>query len=382
MAQNFKSSSLTEVLKYLISNWKIILGIPFFIAVIIAIYSLFIPNKFKSTANLLPSQRPTLGLDLFSEDGGLSSLANSVLGGNSDETNRYIVLLSSYSTSKKIIDRFNLVDVYQVKGLDDQIGAAISILEERSTFESLEEGNFIISVLDEDPKRAKEMTDYYVQLLNELNTKIVSRDARLYREFLEQRYNKLILDLDSLKTKYIKFQKEYGVFELPEQVKEYFNLMGLLTAQQLEAEVKLQALSNTVSTSSDVYKNQKIQYDAITKKLNDLYNDENPENIILNFNNLAVIGSEYYDLFFQIELQTEIQKFLLPIYEQAKMEEVKSLPLVSVIDEPRVALIKSEPRRSIIVILSGISTFIIVTGYLVARYSYLKNKEFFDSLKD
>ncbi|HBZ37533.1 MAG: hypothetical protein CL662_03895 [Bacteroidetes bacterium] len=381
MSKKYHSPSSVDVIRFLFSNWKVVLGIPFLVAVIVAVYSLFIPNKFKSTANLLPSQRPSFGLDLFSEDGGLSSIASSVLGGNTDETNRYIVLLSSYSTSKKIIDKFDLINVYEVNGADDEVGEAIKVLNERSTFENLEEGNFIISVLDEDPVRAKEITDYYVQLLNELNTKIVSKDARLYREFLEIRYNQLIGDLDSLQQEYIKFQKQYGVFELPEQVKEYFRLMGLLTAQQLEAEVKLQALSSTVSTSSDVYKTQKVQYEAITKKLNELYNDEDPENIILNFNSLAEVGSEYYDLFFQIEIQTEIQKFLLPLYEQAKMEEAKSLPIVSVIDEPRVALIKSEPRRSIIVIFTGISAFILVTGYMVSRFTYLQNKEFFDSLR-
>ena len=382
MSKTYHSPSSNDVLRYLISNWKVVLGVPFLIAVLIAAYSLFIPNKFKSTANLLPSQRPTLGIDLFSEDGGLSSLASSVLGGNSDETNRYIVLLSSYSTSKKVIDKFNLVNVYEVVGADDEIGEAIKILADRSTFENLEEGNFVISVLDEDPKRAKEIADYYIQLLNELNTQLVSKDARLYREFLETRYDKLLTDLDSLQLEYIKFQKKYGVFELPEQVKEYFNLMGLLTAQQLEAEVKLKALSSTVSTSSDVYKTQKIQYEAITNKLNELYNDEDPENIILNFNDLAEVGSGYYNLFFQLEIQTEIQKFLLPIYEQAKMEEAKSLPIVSIIDAPREALVKSEPKRSIIVILTGISAFILVTGYMIARYSYLENKDFFDSLKN
>lgn len=382
MPKTYQSPTSTDILRYLISNWIIVLGAPFLVAIIIAIYTLFIPNKFQSTANLLPSQRPTLGLDLFSEDGGLSSIASSVLGGNSDETNRYIVLLSSYSTNKKIVEKFNLVDVYEVYDADDEIGEAIKILAERSSFENLEEGNFVISVLDEDPLRAKEIADYYVILLNELNTQIVSKDARLYREFLETRYVKLITDLDSLQAEYINFQKNYGVFELPEQVKEYFNLMGQLTAQQLEAEVKLKVLANSVSTNSDVYKNQKAQYDAITNKLEEVYTDKDPENIILNFNDLAEIGSGYYDLFFQIEIQTEIQKFLLPLYEQAKMEEAKSLPIVSVIDEPRVALVKSKPRRSVIVILTGISAFILVTGYMIGRYSYLHNKEFFQSLKN
>ncbi len=381
MDSSFRSPSSTDVARYLIRNWKILFGLPFVVSVIVAIYTLFIPNKYQSTANLLPSQRPALGLDLFSEDGGLSSIANSVLGGSSDEANRYIVLLSSYSTSSTIVEKFNLTEAYDVAEADDPIGEAIDILSERSTFENMEEGNFVISVLDEDPVRAKEMADYYVQLLNQLNSNIVSQDARLYREFLEKRYNQLVTDVDSLQSRFVVFQKKYGVFELPEQVKEYFGLVGVLTARQLEAEVELEILSKNVSTSSMAYKTLEDQYNTITTKLEELYSDEDPQNLILNFNDLASIGSEYYELFFELEVQQEIQKFLLPLYEQAKMEEAKSLPIVTVVDAPRVPVKKAEPRRSIIVILSGISAFILVLVYLVARNSYVANKEYFDSLK-
>ncbi len=382
MSTGYQSPDFKDVLKYFIRNWKALFGIPFAIAVIVAIYTLFIPNKYRSTANLLPSQRPSIGLDLFSESGGLSSIASSVLGGESEEANRYIVLLSSFSTNKKVVEKFDLTNQYEVQGVDDPLNEAIKILADRTSFENMEEGNFIISVLDENPEQAKQMADFYVVLLNELNTSIVSRDAKQYREFLEKRYLTLLDDIDSLKTEYIDFQNRYGVFELPEQVKEYFNIIGLLTAQQLESEVKLEILSASTGTSSSVYATEKRQYDAISKKIDELYNDDDPKNLILNFNNLAQVGTEYYDLFFQLEVQQEIQKFLLPLYEQAKMEEAKSLPIVTVVDEPRVPLIKSEPRRSIIVILTGISAFILVLAYLLLRLSYIRNKDFIHSLKN
>lgn len=382
MSINYQQPSSINTIKYLINNWKAIIFVPLGIAIIIAIYTLFIPNKYKSTANLLPSQRPSFGLDLFSEKGGISSLANSVLGGNSDETNRYVVLLTSYTTSKNIIDEFGLIDIYDVSAAKDPTKAAIDILQDRSSFEGLEEGNFKISVLDEDPLRAKNIADYYIKLLNNLNAEIVSKDARLYREFLEKRYNKIISDLDSLQSEFTKFQEQHGVFELPEQVREYFNLVGLLTAQQLEAEIKLNVLSNSVNKSSEIYKSQLNEYQVISDKLNELYIDDNPKNLVLNFNNIAEIGSEYYDLFFQIELQFEIKKFLLPLYEQAKMEEVKSLPIVSVIDAPRIAILKSEPKRSLITISAGISSMILTILYLIARFSLISNRQYLSSLKN
>lgn len=381
MTPNFTSPAWTEIVRYLFQKRRALVLIPFIVSVLIAIFTLFIPNRYTSVANLLPSQRPSLGFDLFTEAGGLSSLASSVLGsGESEEFNRYIVLLSSYTTSKQVIEQFNLIDLYDVSGAKDPIKDAMEILADRTAFESREEGNFIISVEDKDPELAKRIADYYIDLLNEQNTRIVSRDARGYREFIEKRYEQALSDAETLKEEVVSFQKKYGVFELPEQVKQYFSLIGSLTAKQLEAEIKLQMLAQTVSTSSSLYKSTNIEYKAINKMLQDVYTDSDSANILLNFNDLSEIGTNYYELTLKAEIQAEIQKFLLPIYEQAKMEEAKSLPLVSVIDEPIVPIIKSYPRRSIIVISAGISVFILTLVYFILRFSFTKNKAYFTYL--
>ncbi|SMO70476.1 hypothetical protein [Gracilimonas mengyeensis] len=378
MKPTFNTPDWADTFRYLYANKIKLFGIPFAIAVVIAIYTLFIPNRFTSTANLLPSQRPSLGFDLFSEEGGLQSLASSVLGGESEESNRYIILLSSYSTSKKVIDRFDLMQQYDVELVKD----AIDILAERTTFESMEEGNFIISVQDESPEQAKEMAEYYVDILNELNTEIVSKDARQYRQFIEKRYNKSLQDIDSLKTEIIDFQQENGVFQLPDQVSEYFSLISGLTVKQLEAEIKLNLLDKTVQQQSNTYQNARFQLETIREKLDEVYSDTSSQNLILNFDNLSELGARYYELELSREIQTEIQKFLLPIYEQAKMEEAKSLPIVSVVDEPHVAEKKSYPSRSIIVIISGISAFFLVLLYFIMKFSWIKNQDYIEYLQN
>ncbi len=357
-------------------------GISFAIACIVAVITLFVPNKYTSTANLLPSQRPNIGFDLFSEEGGISSIASSVLGGGkSEETNRYIVLLRSYTTSKKVIDKFNLLERYEVAGSDAPMKYAMEILAENTTFESKEEGNFIISVETEDPELSKEMADYYVEILNEINTNIVTKDARMYREFIGQRYQKALADADSIKGRMMEFQRKHGVIELPEQIKTYFGLIGGLTALQIESEFKLELLSETMLPTSDSYKNARIEYNSITRALNQVYADTNKTNILLDFAKLPEISTDYYELTLASEIQAEIQKFLLPLYEQAKMEEAKSLPIVSVVDHPVVPEKKSAPSRSLIVISAGLSAFILVCLYFILQFSYISNREYFSYLK-
>jgi uncharacterized protein involved in exopolysaccharide biosynthesis len=376
----YSAPTVSEILRLLFKNLKSLLITTFVIAVIIAGISLLLPNKYKSSANLLPSQRPSLGLDLFSESGGLSSIASNVLGQGNDESDRYLVLLNSYSTLERVVRKFDLTTVYEVNESDDPISDAIEELKEHSTFENREEGNFVIAVLDEDPTRAKQMADYYVEILNDLNTSIVASDARQYREFLEQRYATFETKSDSLQNEFIAFQKEYGVFELPEQVQEYFTIIGSVTTQQIQKELELKLLSTSVNKESEVYQNKLAEYNILSEKLDELYRDTDPRNLLLNFDNIASVGSDYYRLMFEIEIQAEIQKFLLPLYEQAKMEEAKALPIVTVIDAPQVPKRKAEPRRSIIVILGAISAFILLCLYYITRYTYTKNEAYFDSI--
>lgn len=377
MKPEFNSPNGTETLKYLLHHKVQLFGIPFCVAVVIAIITLFIPNKYSSTANLLPSQRPSFGLDLFSEDGGLQSIASSVLSGETEESNRYIILLSSFSTSQKVIKRFDLMDQYESELMID----AVEELSDRTTFESMEEGNFLITVEDEDSVQARDMAEYYVEILNELNTEIVSKDARLYREFIEKRYLKSVEDISRLKNETISFQKEYGVFQLPEQAKEYFSIISALTVKELETEVKLALLEETVQKESPSYQAAQSELSAINQKLADVYNDTSNTNLLLNFGNLSEVGARYFELNLEKEIQTEIQKFLLPLYEQAKMEEAKSLPIVSIVDAPRVPEEKSSPKRSLIVISAGITAFILVLIYFILRLSIKTNREYLQYLK-
>ena len=382
MTPKYQSLSWTEVFRYLYKNKLPILGISFAVAFFVAVYSLFIPNRYTSTANLLPSQRPSIGFDLFSEDGGLSSIASTVLGSEmSAESNRYIVLLTSYTTSKKVIDRFNLLELFELGESETPYTDAIDILSERTSFESKEEGNFIIAVEAETPELAKQMADFYIEVLNEENTRIVSRDARQYREFLEQRYNQVIIETDSLQKEIVAFQNKYGVFELPEQARQYFTLIGSLTAKEVEAEVKLQLLSQTVQKSSDTYQSAEIELKAIQNALERFYNDTDSTNFVLNFGTLSEVGAQYFRLNLEAEIQAEITKFLRPLYEQAKMEEAKTLPIVSIVDAPVVPEKKSFPRRSIIVIATCISAFILTVMYFVMRLNFISNRDYFNFLK-
>lgn len=375
-----QSISIEEIIKYLFSNKIKLISFPIILSILIAIASLFIENEYKSQANLLPSRAPNMGFSLFSNEGGISSLASSFLGQSSDEVNKYYVLLESYSTKEAVIDKFDLVAAYDQLDAEFPIINTIEILNENTSFELREEGNFVIQVWDKDPTRAKDMADFYVQLLNQRNIEISTTEARVYRAFIEERYNNSIEILDSLRSDMVSLQSKYGVIELPEQVLSYFTVIADLTAQQYQAEIKFDLIKENSFEDSFAYKTAEQELNTITQKLKDTYSNTSNNDILLNFNELPEIASQYYDLMMKLEIEGEIQKFIVPLYEQAKMEEAKSLPIVSIVDAPRIAEKKDRPRRSLIVIFSAVSVFILTTLYFIIRLHFIKNKDYYNAL--
>ncbi|MDR9418373.1 GumC family protein [Gracilimonas sp.] len=375
MNSNYSSPEWIEIARELYKNKIKIVVLVFAVSVIVAIFSLFLNNKYKSTANLLPNPSRGIGFDLFAEEGGLQGIASSFLGGQSDEANRFYIILESYTVKKEVVEKFNLIERYETSEAEDPLRAAILTLEDHLNFESKEEGNFIIDVWDTDPDTAKMIADFLIEKLNTRSTTIATREASKYRDFIETRYQKSITEFDSLSTELKSFQQKYGVLELPTQVEQYFSVIASLSTAKYRAEIELNLLEETVNTSSTAYQNALNQYQTISKKLEEVYSDTLPDNIELNFTALPEISNRYMWLMQEVEIQKEIQKFLVPVYEQAKMEEAKALPIVSVVDEPVVPVLKDKPKRMLIVLMAAISALILCFLYYVAVLSFRKNND-------
>ena len=376
----YQSLQWLEIFRYLYKKRKHIVIVIAIVSMSAVIGSLLLDNMYKSSANLLPNKNNTLGFGLFSDNGGLQSLKNSVLSGESEENNRFYVLLESYSTKKNVVEKFDLINIYETADSQTPLLNAINTLEGNTFFEGKEEGNFIIEVWDTNPERAKKIADYYVKLLNEFNTRISTLEAREFRNFIELRYKKSLQELDSLRNELARFQSKYGIFELPSQVNQYFSLISGITAKRYEASIKLSILERSVKKSNDTYKQTKDRLEVLDQKLNEIYRDNDNQNLMLNFKELPQTGRDYFNILKEIQIQEEVQKFILPIYEQAKMQEAKSLSIVTTVDPPHVPPKKSYPQRSIICILAFITAVISSVLFYIVKLHWQKNRDFYQHI--
>ncbi len=381
MKPSFTSIDWIDYLHLIYNRLFRIIIISFVVAVITAGISLFIDDQYKSTANLLPNDKRSIGIGLLNSEGAgnISSIASNVLGGGQPQIiNRFYVLLRSNTTLEKVVNRFNLVEHYNAQGATHPVKAAKEILAQRSIFEGKEEGNFIIQVWDKDPEMAQKIAAYYVDRLNKLNNEISTKEATEYRKFIEDRYRKAQKDLDSLRKEMTRFQEKHGIYELPQQVSGYFSLLASVTQTKIQSEIKLELLDKSINKSSNAYQQALEEYNTINKKLEELYHDQKGQNIILNFDKLPQVGARYFQLMKELEVQEQIQKTIVPLYEQAKMEEAQSLPLVTIVDAPTVPKEDEWPPRAFIVIASAITTGIICLLFYLIAFSLRENKDYIE----
>ncbi len=380
MSTSYQPVTFREIIRVTFKRIKTLIILPIIIAVVAAGATLMMDNVYKSTASVLPAQDRSFGIESLL-GGRIGGLASSLIGGGrSGPFDRYLVLLNSESVKLRVIEEFDLVNVYEKDTHPYPMTETKRELDNNTNFLGQAEGNFIIEVWDTDPARAKRMVEFYLELLNDFSNELNISDARAYREFIQQRYDRAFADVDSLRSRMAAFQREYGVYELPEQLKAYFTIIGEITAEQIQAQIAVDMLRNTVGQNSTAYAQAKERLDVINANLEDAYTKANENPLYLNLNQLPEIGMEYFELLQQVELQTEILKFVVPMYEQALLEEQKMLPTVTIVDYPQVAERKDKPFRSLIVVASLLSAFILIFSVLVLQYMYLKNREYFKDL--
>jgi tyrosine-protein kinase Etk/Wzc len=375
MTPTFSSPHVTEYIRYIVSRWKVILGVSFLAAVIAAISAVMMPNEYKSTGSLFPAQQRSMGLEALI-GGRIGSLAGSLIGGGSKTTfDRYYVILLSESANQEVMERFDLIRHYENEGEQWPIQATIGDLRKNTSFRGTIEGNFVVDVWDKDPQRAKDMADHYIHILNRKSQEIATSEAREYRKFIEGRYQSGMKDIDSLRTKLADFQRTHGIFELTEQMKEYFKSVGQLYSRKFEVDAEYAFLSRTFDATNPQVQQSKLQKDLLDKSIRDVLRSDDPNRILFNLDTLPEIAGEYYELMMNVEIQTELMKFIVPLYEQAKLEEVKQIPIVSIIDAPQVPYKKDRPFRALIVLATALSTFVLSFFYFMARFTYLANRD-------
>ncbi|MFA3784105.1 GumC family protein [Melioribacteraceae bacterium 4301-Me] len=376
---NKEKKSFADFLIILMKWRKIIFLNVFTITILATGISLIIDKWYTSTANIIPpkSSGGLLG-DITSFSTTIKDLSKTLgrLGTVSEEAYNYLAILQSRTCFEKVIDKFNLRKVYKFKD-SDPIEDIIKELGNNVEFNVEDEGNITIKVTDKNPKRAADMANYFVEVLNEISIELGTYEAKNNREFIEKRYLQVLKDLKTAEDSLKDFSQEYSVYSITDQTKAAITAAAELKARITVEEIELDLMKKNYGDTNPIIANKKIVIDELQKRLKAMeFSDENSKkgNFFTPFSQLPDVGVKYLRLMREYELQAKLLEFILPIYEQAKIEEKKNIPVCLVLDKAVPAQKKTGPKRAIIVGASFlISLFLSILVVLIL--------DFFERLK-
>lgn len=166
-------------------RWRLLLA-GFLATVVVGVISYLLPVSFVAVTSVAPpmeGSRRDAGLGLGLLGGGGASLLREVMDVSS-VADMYVGILQSRAVTDAIIDRFDLMTVYEVETARYKARAK---LRTYATFDVSDDGILYITVEDRDPKRAAAMANAFVEELDRQNKRLSTGQSTSKRIFLETR---------------------------------------------------------------------------------------------------------------------------------------------------------------------------------------------------
>jgi uncharacterized protein involved in exopolysaccharide biosynthesis len=200
-------------------------------------------------------------------------------------------------------------------------------------------------------------------------------ESRNNREFIEKRFLQAQNDIANIEDSLENFSKKYNVLALEEQMKAAIEVAAKVKAELEIAKLEYTILLKNYGKDNPVVQESNLKVTELNKQLANLKFGEDKNlksslNLFVPFEKVPETGVMYVRLMRDYEIQNKLLEFIYPIYEQARIEENKDMPVVLVVDAAKTPQKKSSPKRMLIVIGAFLISFFFSLGYVLIKESY------------
>ena len=379
---------LFELLAVLKKYWKLIVVFPVVIAILVAGYSLLMPNYYKAQGTIF----------VHSSSGGsgmLASLMGSLpisglmggLGGGGG-ANYLTCFLQSATMSDYIIKTFGIATNPAIIGdkLRDPDEPIIydDILKMMEKIVSVDNdaktGLITISAETMNATTSAEIVAAYIDRLG----KFSMGPQKEKRIFIEKQLALVGKELEVTENEYKNFQDKHKMYALDKQTAANIDKMALLETQRVTSNISLEMQQSLLKSSGNVaelvkMEAQKVAEEAKTEAIKKEIGEMEKE-----LATLPEVSMEFLRLQRNLKVKEKVYAVLTEQYEMAKITEAEEGSQFEVIDQPRIPERKSKPKRAIMVILAGLSAGVLAVfaAFLMEFLKRRKEQEAKDAVKN
>ncbi|MDZ7861092.1 MAG: Wzz/FepE/Etk N-terminal domain-containing protein [Candidatus Krumholzibacteriota bacterium] len=328
------------------------------------IISLILPKWYRATAVIMPPAEEESGLGAIAGKklgGGLGGM----LGGNESQM-RLLTILKSKSVLKALDEEFDLQNKWNKKfkfQTYEKIKSNLNI-------NLGEESQINISMLDKDQDQVADMVNHVVHCLDSLNIAMSTSKGKSNRIFIENRMRTVRDSLTAVENRISDFMENNSIIAMEGQLTAQVEKAADMKAEIMAKEVELSVMK-TRTTSSRAIANAEVDLKILKDKYDELFQNSGSAGAFINLDDVPDIQKKYSRLKRNAVYFTKVLEYLGPQYEQAKIQEMKDVPTIQVIDRATRPEWKIKPKRAYIVILAMIASFLI-TNFLVLFSAFIK----------
>ncbi|MGI6446357.1 MAG: GumC family protein [Candidatus Ozemobacteraceae bacterium] len=367
---------LFELFGVLKKHYKLVLIMPLIVAILVALYSLTMPNYYKSSATLY----------VQSKSGSLNSVLSAIpmagmLGlGQSSDSGYLEAFLKSNTMSGIIIQKYGIATNTAIVGpnpkpaSDVKYDDLLNIVNKTvSIGNDAKSGLITISAETMDANLSAQITNSYIEHL----TRFANEPQRKKLLFLSEQLAQVTKDLNEAQESLKKFQDENKMFTLEAYANSIVERMTKLQTEKFSTEVYMETqdrLMQSLGSVPELIKLEALKVVEATriKAINDEISVtqtamESLPKLALDFARLRVALSVKEKLFTMITEQHELAKIAIADESAA----------FDIIDSPLVPELKSKPKRATMVILAGLLAGVIgvFSSFLIEFIQKRKQKE-------
>ncbi len=375
-----------ELIRLIIRNRKFIIIFVAVVSVAAVIYSLVTPQIWRSTATfyVIGDQTSTLPFNIE----GLSGLTAGIMGTtNSQNAISAVTAMNSRQFSEKVIRHFNLIDYYKITTKDSlkAMDSALKMLHTKTMKigSDPETGLVTVSADTKDKKLSRDIVNYYLQQLDIYNREEKITRGKMNREFLEARVNETRAEIDSLLLALKDFQQRHNAVDIEAQTSSLIKSYSDIIATKMSTDIELELARKNYAENSPIVLELKDRSEALAKQIKQLEAGKEPlkPRYLIDIGSLPDLATQYAQLKMNLEIKSKVYEFLYPQYEAAKLEELKDLPTLDILDTPREAGLRVKPKRAVMCIIAFALAVVVSIIIVLIKNALELNKERWQEIK-
>jgi uncharacterized protein involved in exopolysaccharide biosynthesis len=361
--------SLLDLLQTIVDNLRLLVLGPLAVGLTALGISFQIPPTYTAKTQFLPpQQQQSAAASMLASLGSLGGLAGAV-GGIKNPSDQFIAYMKSVTLQDSLIERFKLIERYEVKTKTDARLALAGSVRTASG----KDGLISVEVDDKDPQFAAELANAHVEELRKLLGKLATTEAQQRRLFFEKQLNqakdKLIQSEIALKAtgvsgSVLKSNPASAVAVVA-------GLQAAVTAQ----EVKVGAMRGYLAETAPDFKQAMNELVSLRAQL------AKQEKDAPSTSGKVTTEGDYITKYREFKYHETLFELFSKQFEIAKVDEAREGAVIQILDAAQPPERKSKPKKALIAIIATLASGFALLLFVFIRQALRNSSQNSESAK-